>query len=350
MSKMIRAAVMMGPGRMEMGEVPMPEPKDNEVLVKIKHVGICGADLEFFKDGFIGGWVLEFPHVLGHEPAGIVAGFGKDVKGLKEGDAVSIEPGKTCGNCEFCNSGLYNLCPDVKFMSVPGATGATGAFQDYVAWPSNRVFKLPEGVSTLEGALVEPLSVGFHAVNQSGAKFGDSAVIIGAGCIGLCTLLALRARGITDVYMSDLAKVRMEKAKQLGAKEVFDVSKVNLTEKITALTNGRGVNMVYECTGVSKSVNQGIELMAKGGTLTLIGLFGEANIPVDLNGLIFREGTFKSNFRYRHIYPVAIKALAAGIVPLKDIVSHKFKLEELGKALKLNTEHKDEVTKVVIEL
>jgi len=350
MSKMIRAAVMMGPGRMEMGEVPMPEPKDDEVLIKIKHVGICGADLEFFKDGFIGGWVLEFPHVLGHEPAGIVAGFGKDVKGLKEGDAVSIEPGKTCGNCEYCNSGLYNLCADVKFMSVPGATGATGAFQDYVAWPSKRVFKLPEGVSTLEGALVEPLSVGFHAVNQSGAKFGDSAAIIGSGCIGLCTLLALRARGITDVYMADLAKVRMDKARQLGAKQVFNASEVNIVEKINELTGGKGVNQVYECTGVSKAVNQGIGLIAKGGTVTLIGLFGESNIPVDLNGLIFKEGTFKSNFRYRHIYPTAIKALAAGIVPLKDLVSHKFKLEELGKALKLNIEHKDEVTKIVIEL
>ena len=348
MVKMIRAALMMGPGKIEMGEVPMPEPKDDEVLIKIKHVGICGADLEFFKDGAIGAWVLEFPHVLGHEPAGIVAGFGKDVKGLKEGDAISIEPGKTCGNCEYCNSGLYNLCPDVKFMSVPGV--GTGAFQDYVVWPSNRVYKLPEGVSTLEGALVEPLSVGFHAVNQSEAKFGDSAVILGAGCIGLCTLLALRARGITDVYISELSKIRLEKAKQLGAKQVFDASKVNLTEKINELTDNKGVNQIFECTGVGKLVNQGIEVMAKGGNLTLIGLFGEANIPVDLNGLIFREGSFKSNFRYRHIYPIAIKSLAAGVVPLKDIVSHTFKLEELGKALKFNSENKDQVTKVVIEL
>jgi len=347
MSKMIRAALITGIGKIEMGEVPMPEPKDNEVLVKIKHVGICGADLEFYKDGAIGSWVLDFPHVLGHEPAGVVAGFGKDVKGLKEGDAVSIEPGKTCGNCEYCNAGLYNLCDNIQFMSV---LGVPGSFADYVVWPQNRVFKLPEGVSTLEGALVEPLSVGFHAVNQSGAKFGDSAVVLGAGCIGLCTMLALRARGITEVYMSDLAKVRMDKAKQLGAKQVFDASKVNLTEKINELTNGKGVNQVFECTGVSKSVNQGVDLLAKGGNLTLIGLFGESDIPVNLNAVICKEASFKSNFRYRHIYPTAIKALAAGLVPLKDIVSHKFKLEELDMALKFNTDHKDEVTKIVIEL
>jgi len=348
MSKMIRAAQLMGPGKVEMGEVPMPEPKDDEVLVDVKHVGICGADLEFFRDGGIGAWKLEFPAVLGHEPAGIVAGFGKDVKGFKEGDAVCIEPGKTCGSCEFCTTGHYNLCPDVQFMSIPGQ--AKGAFQDYVVWPSNRVFKLPEGVGTMEGALVEPLSVGFNAVKNSGAEIGDEAAIVGAGCIGLCTLLALRARGVTDVYMSDLEKVRMDKAVELGAKEVFNASKDNVTEKVMGLTDGKGVNMAYECTGMPEAVNQGIALLKKGGTLTLIGLFGQADIPVDLNALIFVEGSFRSNFRYRYQYPIALKALGAGIVPLAKIVSHKFPLEKLGEALKLNTENKKEVTKVVIEL
>jgi len=348
MSKMIRAAQLMGPGKFEMGEVPMPEPKDDEVLVNVKHVGICGADLEFFRDGGIGAWKLEFPAVLGHEPAGIVAGFGKDVKGFKEGDVVSIEPGKTCGSCEFCTTGHYNLCPDVQFMSIPGQ--AKGAFQDYVAWPSNRVFKLPEGVGTLEGALVEPLSVGFNAVKNSGAEIGDTAAIVGSGCIGLCTLLALRARGVTDVYMSDLEKVRMDKARELGATKVFDASKENVTEKVMEMTDGKGVNMAYECTGMPEAVDQGVALLGKGGTLTLIGLFGQADIPVDLNALIFIEGTFKSNFRYRYQYPIAIKALGAGIVPLEKIVSHRFPLEKIQEALELNTKNKKEVTKIVIEL
>ena len=126
--------------------------------------------------------------------------------------------------------------------------------------------------------------------------------------------------------------------------------KTMLPKKIMGLTDGSGVNQVYECTGMPEAVNQCIELLTKGGTVTLIGLYGQADIPVNLNALIFVEGSFKSNFRYKYMYPVAIKALAAGLVPLKDIVSHKFPLEELGKALKYNTEHKEEVTKVVIEL
>lgn len=348
MAKMIRAALMTGVGKMEIGEVPMPEPKDDEVLVNIKHVGICGADLEFFKDGAIGAWKLEFPAVIGHEPAGVVAGFGKNVKGFKEGDAVSIEPGIACGSCEYCTTGQYNLCNEMSFMSIPGQEN--GAFQDYVAWPSNRVFKLPEGIGTLEGALVEPLSVGFNAVKNSGAEIGDNAAIVGSGCIGLCTLLALRARGVTDVYMSDLEKVRMDKARELGATKVFDASKENVTEKVMEMTGGKGVNMAYECTGMPEAVDQGVALLGKGGTMTLIGLFGQADIPVDLNALIFVEGTFKSNFRYRYQYPIAIKALGAGIVPLEKIVSHRFPLEKIQEALKLNTENKKEVTKVVIEL
>ncbi len=348
MAKMVRAALMTGVRKMEIGEVPMPEPKDDEVLINVKHVGICGADIEFFRDGAIGAWKLDFPAIIGHEPAGIVAGFGKNVKGLKEGDVVSIEPGIACGSCEFCTTGQYNLCAEMSFMSIPGQE--KGAFQDYVVWPSERVFKLPEGVGTLEGALVEPLSVGFNAVKNSGAEIGDNAAIVGSGCIGLCTLLALRARGVTDVYMSDLEKVRMDKALELGATKVFDASKENVTEKVMEMTDGKGVNLAYECTGMSEAVNQGVALLSKGGTLTLIGLFGQADIPVDLNALIFIEGTFKSNFRYRYQYPIAIKALGSGIVPLEKIVSHRFPLEKIQEALELNTDNKKEVTKIVIEL
>ena len=348
MAKMVRAALMTGVGKFEIGEVPMPEPKDDEVLVNIKHVGVCGADLEFFEDGGIGAWKLEFPAVIGHEPAGIVAGFGKNVKGFEEGDEVSIEPGIACGTCEYCTTGQYNLCNGMSFMSIPGQQ--KGAFQDYVVWPQDRVFKLPKGVGTLQGALVEPLSVGFNAVKNSGAEIGDTAAIVGCGCIGLCTLLALRARGVTDVFMSDLEKVRMDKALELGATKVFDASKDNVTEKVMEATGGKGVNMSYECTGMPEAVNQGVALLSKGGTMTLIGLFGQADIPVDLNALIFVEGTFKSNFRYRYQYPIALRALAAGIVPLEKIVSHRFPLEKIQEALELNTQNKKEVTKVVIEL
>ncbi len=345
MSKM-KAAFITAPKTIQMGEKEVPTIADNEVLVQIKHVGICGADLEFFKEGRIGGWVLEFPHVLGHEPAGVVAEVGKNVKGLQKSDKVSIEPGKPCWECEFCRSGHYNLCPEVQFMSVPGVTGA---FQEYVAWPAKLVYKLPENVDTMAGALVEPLAVGINAVQQSGAKFGHTAAVLGCGCIGLTTALALKAVGINTIYMTDHNKARMDKAKALGITAVYNENDTDVVKSVLEATGGRGVDMVYECTGSERAVNQGIGMLAKGGCVTLVGLFGQPTQAVDLNGLIFKEGFFASCFRYRNAYPMAIAAIASGNIKINDIVSHKYKLEELGQALEFNTTNKREVTKVVIE-
>ena len=156
----MKTAVMTGIGRMGLEERPIPAVKDNEVLVKLEYVGICGSDLHYYESGAIGEYVVEPPFVLGHEPGGTVVEVGKDVHHLKAGDRVALEPGKTCGHCEFCKTGRYNLCPDVVFFATPPVDGV---FQEYVAHEADLCFKLPDNVSTLEGALIEPLAVGFHA-------------------------------------------------------------------------------------------------------------------------------------------------------------------------------------------
>ncbi len=341
MAEKMRAALMQAVRQMSMGEKDKPACGDNEVLVNVKHVGICGADQEFFKDGYIGGWVLSFPHVLGHEPAGIVAEVGKNVKGLKVGDKVAVEPGKPCFTCPTCRKGLYNLCPDVQFMSVPGVPGA---FCDYVAWPQELVYKLPDNVSTADGCLAEPLAVAIHSVEQSGIKLGQSAAILGSGCIGLCVAMVLLAQGITEVYMTDHHPIRMAKAKEIGVKAVFNDHEEDIVKAIGS------VDVIYECTGSEKAITQAIQLMNKGGMLTLIGLFGTPAQPVDLNLLIMKEGAITTNFRYRHNYPAAIEGIASGKMPVAKIVSHRFPLDQLGEALALNIDQKKEVTKIVIEI
>ena len=209
----MKVAVMNGVGKMGYTERPIPQPKDNEVLVKLEYVGICGSDLHFYEAGAIGGHVVKPPFVLGHEPGGTVVEVGRDVKHLKAGDRVALEPGKTCGHCEFCKSGRYNLCPDVIFFATPPVDGV---FQEYVAHEADLCFKLPDNVSTLEGALIEPLAVGFHAANQGGAELGQTAVVMGAGCIGLVSMMALRAKGVSKVYVVDIMPKRLEKAMELG--------------------------------------------------------------------------------------------------------------------------------------
>ena len=173
MEKTMRGLVKQSPasGALLRTDLPIPKPADNEALVKLEYVGICGSDLHYYETGAIGDYVVKPPFVLGHEPGGIVVEVGKDVKRLKVGDRVALEPGKTCGHCEFCKSGQYNLCPDVVFFATPPVDGV---FQEYVAHEADLCFKLPDNVSTLEGALIEPLAVGFHAAMQGGASRPDS--------------------------------------------------------------------------------------------------------------------------------------------------------------------------------
>ena len=159
----MKTAVMTDIMQVEIQERPIPQPKDDEVLVKVEYVGICGSDLHYYESGRIGDFVVKPPFVLGHEAGGTVVEVGANVKNLKVGDRVAMEPGKTCGQCEFCKSGKYNLCEDVVFFATPPVDGV---FQEYVAHEEGLCFKLPDNVSTLEGALIEPLAVGMHAARQ----------------------------------------------------------------------------------------------------------------------------------------------------------------------------------------
>jgi L-iditol 2-dehydrogenase len=349
MAKM-KAALIVAPKEIVMGEIDKPECGDDQVLVNIKHVGICGADLEFFEDGAIGAWVLKFPHVIGHEPAGVIAEVGKNVTNVKVGDKVAIEPGIPCFACPTCLQGKYNLCSKMSFMSVPlDMNGAPGAFCEFVAWPANLVFKVPDDIDTADACLAEPLAVGIHSVEQSGIKFGQSAAIIGCGCIGLCVAMILKAQGITDIYVSDLSPARLEKAKEIGVKEAFNAGEVDAVQAILDASGG-GVDVVYECTGLQAGVDAAVQLLNMGGMLQLIGLFGSPKQEVDLNGIIFKEAFAASNFRYRHNYPTAIKAISSGTAPVSKIVSHRFPIEKLGEAIAFNIANKDIVTKIVIEI
>ena len=246
MEAKMKVAVMEGIGKMGFTERPIPTPKDDEVLVKLEYVGICGSDLHYYEHGRIGDYIVEPPFVLGHEPGGTVVEVGKDVKHLKVGDRVALEPGKTCGHCEFCKTGRYNLCPDVIFFATPPVDGV---FQEYVAHEADLCFKLPDNVDTMEGALIEPLAVGFHAAKQGGAAMGQTAVVTGSGCIGLVTMMALKALGVDQVYVVDIMQKRLDKAMELGATGVINGREKDTVEELMKLTNGRGVDLAIDTSG-----------------------------------------------------------------------------------------------------
>lgn len=343
----MKVAVMNGIGEMGFVERKIPKAEDDEVLVKLEYVGICGSDLHYYETGAIGDYVVKPPFVLGHEPGGTVVEVGKNVTHLKVGDRVALEPGKTCGHCEFCREGNYNLCPDVVFFATPPVDGV---FQEYVAHEADLCFKLPENVSTLEGALIEPLAVGFHAAIQGDAHLGQKAVVMGAGCIGLVSMMALKARGVSEVYVVDIMEKRLEKALELGATGVINGAKEDVLERAKALTGGKGMDLVVETAGTEITTRQAIHMAKKGSNIVLVGYSksGEMNLPMSL--VLDKELTLKTVFRYRHIYPMAIDAVASGKVNLKGIVTDVFSLDEAQKAMDYSVNNKADIVKAVIKI
>ncbi|EPB77995.1 GroES-like protein [Ancylostoma ceylanicum] len=198
--------------RLEQREVPIPAA--NQLLISVNTVGICGSDVHFWKNGAIGNFVVKEPMVLGHETCGTVAGVGAHVKGFSVGDRIAIEPGIPCRECEYCKIGRYNLCPEVKFFATPPTHGSLAR---YIVHDADFCYKLPDGVTSEEGALLEPLSVAVHACRRAQVQMGQRILVQGAGPVGTLCMMTARAAGATQVVITDLNPGRLELAKKLGA-------------------------------------------------------------------------------------------------------------------------------------
>ncbi len=343
----MKVAIMTDVMKMELTERDIPKPKDDEVLVKVEYVGVCGSDLHYYEAGGIGANVVHPPFVLGHEAGGTVVEVGKDVTNLKVGDKVALEPGKTCGKCIFCKTGRYNLCPDVIFFATPPVDGV---FQEYVAHEAGLCFKIPDNMDTMEAALIEPLAVGFHAARQGNAHLGQTAVVTGAGCIGLVSMMALKAMGVTNVIVVDIMQKRLDKALELGATHVINGKEQDTVAEVLKLTGGLGPELVIETAGTEITTRQAIQFVQRGGTIVLVGYSasGEEKLPMSL--ALDKEITFKTVFRYRHIYPVAIEAVASGRVNLKGIVTNVFTLDDIEEGMNQSVKNKADIVKSVIKI
>jgi L-iditol 2-dehydrogenase len=343
----MKVALMTGIGKMEFAERDIPQPKPEEVLVKVEYVGVCGSDLHYYESGRIGDFVVTPPFVLGHESGGVVVEVGSGVTHLKKGDRVALEPGKTCGHCEYCRSGKYNLCPEVVFFATPPVDGV---FQEYVAHEAALCFKLPDNVSTMEGALIEPLAVGFHAALTGEGKIGQTALVTGAGCIGLVSMLALKAQGVSRIFITDVIPKRLEKAKTLGADAAINAAEQDVPQAVMALTGGRGVDLVIETSGNEKSAGTAIEAARKGAVMVFVGYSSSGMMNLPISTALNKELTMKTIFRYRHIYPLAIDAVSRGVVDIKNIVTNTFDFEDIQNAMDQSVHNKADIVKSVIRI
>jgi len=340
----MKVAVMEGIKKISIQEREIPKPKEDEVLIRIKSVGICGSDIHYYKEGRIGSFVVEKPLILGHEAAGEIIDIGSNVRFLKVGDRVALEPGIPCRKCIYCKKGRYNLCPEISFMATPPVDGA---FAEYVTHPSDFVFKLPDNISYDEGALIEPLSVGVYACEKAKITPGEDILIFGAGPIGLLTLQTAKVYGAKNVVVVDINDFRLYKAKELGADYIINSKLENLKDKVKEIFP-EGVDIIFEASGSSSVIMESTKFVKRGGRIVFIGLTSEDFSKININEMISKELEFFSIFRYANVYQKAIDLVAKGKINLKPLITHHFSLEKVQEALNFADENKEKCIKVII--
>ncbi len=344
----MKAAIFYGAGDIRVEERPTPKIGPREVLVKVKAAGICGSDLHSYRSSP----KLPEGRMFGHECSGEVVEVGKDVDRISVGERVGLEPLVGCGYCLYCLSGNYHLCPSLRHIP---------AFVEYQKFPQEKAFKLPDHVSCKEASTLDCIAVAVHAANLSGLKGGETAVVLGAGTIGLLTMQVLKAFGAGAVYETGKYDFQVKLAKELGADAAINVEKENLLERIKALTGvektGRqemplGVDHVYEAIGGPKNqLEDALRVVRRGGTITVIG---DPKNPLKLSSFVMREIKIigSSSYAYRGREPefkVALDLLSRGKVNAQKIITHTFPLERIKEAFDIASDKGTGCIKVIIE-
>ncbi|HZG86312.1 NAD(P)-dependent alcohol dehydrogenase [Paenibacillus sp.] len=342
---MMKAAVMDRPMSIGVKQVEIPVPKDGEALVKVYCIGVCGSDVHYYERGKIGRYVVTEPIVLGHEVAGEVVAVGGGVTNVSVGDRVAVEPGATCGRCDYCKSGRYNLCPDVVFLATPPVDGA---WAEYIVMPSELLFKLPDTMSYEEGALLEPLSVGFHAMLRGGVKPFDRVLVTGLGPIGLLAGQAAKLFGVTEIYGTDVVPFRRQLALDMGFTAAFDPANEDVAARLAELTGGEGVTYVVESSGNARAMADTIKLVRRGGKIVFVGLPATDAVPMDMGSFIDAEIDAYGVFRYANTYPAAIQALQRSSIDLTKVITHRFALTDIREAVETARTQKETSIKVMI--
>ena len=322
---------------LELKEMPMPVPNDNEVLIKLAANGICGSDIHFYLDGRLGHKVVEQPYVPGHEASGVIAGAGKNCKGIKEGDNVVLEPGTPCYRCKLCKEGRYNMCRDMHFLSSPPINGT---LCEYVTLPYDLVFPMPDGLTLEIASLAEPAAVGIHSVARARmSMWGVTGIIVGVGPIGLMTLQAFKAAGGGKAICVDYIDKRLEAAKGLGADVVCKPGDP-LLEKAG--------DVVFECAGSTDATKLLIDHTKRGGSIVQVGWPEDTKVALDVASVMDNELTYTGIYRYSNCYEAAVKWLGDGRIKADGVITNRYPFEEADKAFIWAANNKETSVKTVV--
>lgn len=316
----MKALVYGGSWTMTLEEIPEPEPQDDDVLIEVQSVGICGSDVH----GFKGETGRRKPGmVMGHEFSGQVVAVGRQVTRFAPGDEVVVSPILACGHCPNCRAGLTNLCTNRKVLGVE----INGAYTERLVVKESMVYPKPEALTWRRAAMCEPLAVALHAAQITPIRLMDTVAIVGSGTIGLLTLMAIKLKGAGRVFVTDMKEHRLALARQLGADMTINVEEVDPVEAIREATDGLGVDAAFEAVGFGATVRQALALTRTGGNVTWIGNSAQT-IELNMQEVVTRELTVRGTYGFNVEFEAAIQAIASGRIDIEPLIERVAPLEE----------------------
>jgi len=342
----LKALIYTEPYRLEYSDFPDPSIGDDDILVRVKACGICGSDVQ----GYTGKTGRRLPPlIMGHEAAGIIEETGRNVKDLERGDRVCFDSTVYCNKCQPCRAGLYNRCQSRQVLGVSTpAFKRHGAFAEFVAVPWWIVSKIPDNMRFTHAALLEPVSIGMHAVNRAGLSGEDTVVIIGAGTIGLCILLTCRVKGVGKVIVSDIDEFRLEVAGKLGTDVVVNPEKSDLTETVLNETENKGADVTFEAVGYTDTFQMAVSATKTGGHLIAVGNV-EKTVEFDLQNLVTSELTFIGSYASSGEFRDCIELVASGKINVEPLISEVLSLADGPTAFEKLLKAEKNLLKIVLE-
>lgn len=343
----MKSMVLTGIRQMEMKEVPKPEiENDDDVLIKLARVGVCGSDIHYYVSGKIGSQVVKYPFPVGHEAGGIVEEVGSGVTRVKPGDEIAIEPAMPCWKCDQCLAGRPHTCRKLKFLGCPGQ--ADGCLSEYIVMPETSCFPLAANMNLDDAALSEPLAIGVYAVKQSLDLKGKKVGILGFGPIGMSVFLPAQAEGAAKIYVTDKVDARMQKARELGAAYAGHPDREDVVKNIIDHEPFM-LDVVFECCGQQEAIDNAIDLLKPGGKLMIIGIPEIKRWSFDVDKMRHKEITVINVRRQNHALEPTLEMMEKSIINARPMITHRYKFDQTKEAFDLVDKYADGVMKAMID-
>jgi|HubBroStandDraft_1064217.scaffolds.fasta_scaffold00285_24 L-iditol 2-dehydrogenase len=327
-------------------DAALADPGPGDVQVRIDAVGICGSDLHSYAEGGVGDTPCRYPMVLGHEPAGVIVRVGAGVTGWSAGDRAAFEPAIYCYHCEFCRTGHHNVCANIRFMSMPGDPGF---FRDYANIPARNLIAIPPGLSARDATIIEPLAVVLHSMRFVALRPSETAVVFGAGPIGLMTVICLKLAGAGRVWAVEPVAARREMALRAGADAALDPSAIDPSREILRDTGGRGVDVTIDCAAIGGSTNHCLRAVRNAGRVIVTGIAVEREVPLEFSPMRRKELTIYTVRRSNDETEAAREMLLANLARFAAMITHTRPLDRIAEAFDQVEHRADGVGKLVIE-